>query len=540
MSTTLKPIRGIRINKSHLLARGLVGCWLFNEGTGGKIYDLSGNGDVGTLQGNAYFTSGKFGSALEFDGTGDYVDCGNGAGNVTDGMTWAFWVNMNDMSGSQDQQFLSKYTASGTNRAYRIATSIADNKILRFAASEDGTAGTVSSNDWSNFFSFGEWIFVAITKQGSTLSAYKNGAYVSSKTDIIWTGAVTSFKIGGTTTYFNGLIDHVMIFSRALSASEIALLYREPFCMFDRAWRPGLIGGQIVELMGTSDALSSLSATAKATRKVGGTVASTSDVAAVLNSIRGLAASTGGLAAVDGSISITAESSLEVERGWIREALFNGMTANAFKLGTSLSLGWFWVRVAGCSVLYRGSGMEEIDFTNILTVSEQGACEISPPSYIPHNNNSTCFYVVRRFNQCGDQEHTLAAAAKLSIDANGGLAEPQPNNVFSSRVEPVNGNKIRLTWFYSTLEQQSAPMCFNIYYDNLSGQIDYENPIATVRYEGRKFYCYESDPLTAGRYLFAIRAKDVDGTENSSPALLRIHLQAGNPDAIDVLSIEAV
>lgn len=169
-----------------------------------------------------------------------------------------------------------------------------------------------------------------------------------------------------------------------------------------------------------------------------------------------------------------------------------------------------------------------------------GGGEISPPSYIPHNNNSTCFYVVRRFNQCGDQEHTLAAAAKLSIDANGGLAEPQPNNVFSSRVEPVNGNKIRLTWFYSTLEQQSAPTCFNIYYDNLSGQIDYENPIATVRYEGRKFYSYESDPLTTGRYLFAIRAKDVDGTENSSPALLRIHLQAGNPDAIDVLSIEAV
>jgi len=499
-----KPTRGLQLNKGHLLARGLVGCWLFNEGTGGKVYDLSGNGDVGTLQGNAYFTSGKFGSALEFDGTGDYVDCGNGAGNVTDGMTWAFWVNMNDMSGSQDHEFLSKYTALGTNRAYRIATSIADNKILRFMASEDGSGGTVSGNDWSDFFSFGEWIFVAITKQGSTLSAYKNGVYVSSKTDIIWTGAVTSFKIGGKSTYFNGLIDHVMIFSRALCASEIARLYREPFAMFSRPISPELMhtpATNVVNMTGSASAQASAA----------------------------------------GKLTFIGEPpGVLPQKMWLKEALFAGMTANAFKLGTVLSLGWFWMRLGGCSALYRGPQMNQVDFESILTVADQDAGYISPPGYVPHNSNSTCFYVVRRFNQCGDQEHTLAAAAKLSIDANGGLAEPQPNNVFSSRAKPVNGNKIRLTWFYSTLEQQSSPTCFNIYYDNLSGQIDYENPIATVRYEGRKFYSYESDPLTAGRYLFAIRAKDVDGTENSSPALLRIHLQAGNPDAIDVLSIEAV
>jgi len=42
----------------------------------------------------------------------------------------------------------------------------------------------------------------------------------------------------------------------------------------------------------------------------------------------------------------------DIERFWLREALFNGMTANAFKLGTTLSLGWFWLRIAGCSALY--------------------------------------------------------------------------------------------------------------------------------------------------------------------------------------------
>ncbi len=43
-----------------------------------------------------------------------------------------------------------------------------------------------------------------------------------------------------------------------------------------------------------------------------------------------------------------------MEKGWLREALFGGATCNGFKLGTVLSLGWFWSRVGGCSVLSRG------------------------------------------------------------------------------------------------------------------------------------------------------------------------------------------
>ncbi len=268
--------------------------------------------------------------------------------------------------------------------------------------------------------------------------------------------------------------------------------------------------------------LSSLSATAKAIRKVGGIVASTSDVAALLNSIRG------------------EESSVEIGRSWLREALFNGMTASAFKLGTTLSLGWFWVRVAGCSVLYRGPSMERIDFTKILTVAEQSACEISPPSYIPHNNNSIYFYVVRRFSNCGYQELTLAAAAKVSINASGELEKPQPSNIFNSKAEQVDGNKIQLVWFYSPLEQKSQPVCFNVYYDGGMGQIDYENPLVKISYEGRRFYSYQSDTLGAGGYLFTIRAEDADGIENCSSAQLKIQLDTTNPDAIDILSTETV
>ncbi|MBA7545487.1 hypothetical protein ES705_37856 [subsurface metagenome] len=229
-----------------------------------------------------------------------------------------------------------------------------------------------------------------------------------------------------------------------------------------------------------------------------------------------------------------------METKWLKGALFAGMTGNAFKLGTVLTLGWFWARVGGCSALYRGSSMERIDFENVLAVAEADAAEISPPSYVQHNSSSTYFYVIRRANNCGDEERTLAAAVKVSIDVNGNLADPQPNSIFEATAQQVAGNKVQLVWFYCPIEQQSAPACFKVYYDGGTGQIDYENPIATIRYAGRRFYSHQSNTLNAGKYLFCIRAEDAAGTENGSLEQLRIQLDATSPDAIDILSADNI
>ena len=224
----------------------------------------------------------------------------------------------------------------------------------------------------------------------------------------------------------------------------------------------------------------------------------------------------------------------------LRNALFSGMTSNTFKLGTVLTLGWFWVRVAGCSALYRGSSMERIDFENILTVAGPQASLISPPSYVMHNNDTSYYYVLRRSNVCGDEEHTLAAAVKVSIDTDGELAKPQPNSICEIKAQQVDGNKVRLTWYYCPIEQQSEPVHFKVYYDAGTGQIDYENPLATIHYVGERFYSYQSELLNAGEYRFAVRAEDAAGTENCSLARIKIQLDTTKPDAIDILSIEAI
>ncbi|MCH7559683.1 MAG: LamG domain-containing protein [Planctomycetes bacterium] len=505
----LKPVRGIRLNKSHPLARGLVGYWLFNEGSGSTVFDLSGNNQTGTLQADAHFDVGGFGSLIDFDGTGDFVsvvtnkDIGNGSYTVIARVQTGADVT------SQTRVILGKRNTANTYPLLfgidNYTTGKTQVGLHRWdgAASEKALSGidAVANTDY----------WVAGTWDGTNLKLYVDGI-LKGTTDASALGDSSNaddYSIGareksGSELYWDGKIYYVYLYNRALTASEIALLYREPFCMFDRAWRPGLIGGQIVELIGT--------------------VAGTSYV--------------------NGSLGFK-ELPHEMDNNWLREALFNGMTANAFKLGTSLSLGWFWVRVTGCSVLYRGASMGEIDFTNILAVSgqdEYGGGEISPPSYIPHNNGSTYFYVVRRFNNCGYQERTLAAAVKVSIGSSGELAEPQPNNISGSKADQVANNKVRLTWFYWPCEQGSRPVSFNVYYDDRTGQIDYQNPLATIGYKGRKFYSFQSPDLSgeAGKYLFAIRAEDAGGIENISLARLKIQLDTLNPDAIDILRTEAV
>ena len=187
-------------------------------------------------------------------------------------------------------------------------------------------------------------------------------------------------------------------------------------------------------------------------------------------------------------------------------------------------------------MLYRGSNINTIGFDNILVVTNIEDAQISVPSYLLHNSNSTYFYVVRRSNNCGKQEHTLSAFVKVSIDANGDLVKPQPNGIFEATAKQVADYKVQLVWFYCSLGQKSAPIRFNIYYDSGTGVVDYENKLAAIAYTGRKFYSYESDTLDVGTYLFAIRAEDAEGTENSSLAKLKIQVDITSPDVIDFIN----
>jgi hypothetical protein len=224
-----------------------------------------------------------------------------------------------------------------------------------------------------------------------------------------------------------------------------------------------------------------------------------------------------------------------MERGWLREALFAGQTANGFKIGTALTGGWFWMRVNGCRLIYRGESMSAIDFDNVIAVTDPETDEIWLPNFIPHEAVKDYFYVVRRANRCGQIEQTLQAAVKVSIDSEGKLAEGKPNGVFGLAIKQGTDGQIELVWGYCPIEQESKPREMRIYSDAGTGEINYQEPMAVVPYKGKRCYQYKREIPGSGRYRFAVRAADSEGNEEGTTKIIEIETTGKAVEAIKII-----
>ena len=80
---------------------GLVAAYGFDEGSGTTVTDASGNGNNGTITNATWATSGKYGKALQFNGTSSLVTIPDSASlHLTTGMTLEAWVNPSTVNGT--------------------------------------------------------------------------------------------------------------------------------------------------------------------------------------------------------------------------------------------------------------------------------------------------------------------------------------------------------------------------------------------------------------------------------------------------------
>jgi len=165
---------------------------------------------------------------LNFDGTGDYVDCGNGASlNITQNLTVAAWINPTINNSWSQASVLTKYDAVGN---YQWKIGLTDTGQLRFDVAKAAgvflspASGSIPKNTWS---------YIVGTFDGSTgyATIYINGISVSSLNSL---GPFTIRPVNPkliigyemlNNRYFNGSIDDVRVYSRVLNNTEISNLY---------------------------------------------------------------------------------------------------------------------------------------------------------------------------------------------------------------------------------------------------------------------------------------------------------------------------
>ena len=225
--------------RGHWANTNRVGLWLFNQGSGGQVFDLSGNGNTGTFGTGAaspIWSPGKFGSAVSFDG-GDYIEAANSVSLNPTRISIFAWVYANSFDNAFPR--IVAKDDDGEGQAYQFLIEEITSTIGKlFFRIRDGASWYGGAFD--TVFSVGNWYFVAGTYDGITIKGYVNDlqepttyAHIGSITTD--TGVVRIGQKSNNLSYgWNGLIDIPSICNRALTASEIALLCREPFLGIQR------------------------------------------------------------------------------------------------------------------------------------------------------------------------------------------------------------------------------------------------------------------------------------------------------------------
>jgi hypothetical protein len=214
---------------SYVPTNGLVGWWPFN----GNANDESGNGNNGTVNG-AILSADRNNmpnSAYFFNGSAvnqDYIKTVNPIGNA-DSFSISFWISRNELS---------------NNGKWSLMISSINNLpgSYEFFSFED----TIYFRNWGNLttglnfdikqkvsYSNNSYFNISVTSRFNTTKLFINGQFVA-ETNIpkikpidgdLFIGKHANF-IPSSNSSFNGKIDDIAIYNRALTQQEITALYQ--------------------------------------------------------------------------------------------------------------------------------------------------------------------------------------------------------------------------------------------------------------------------------------------------------------------------
>jgi hypothetical protein len=212
---------------------GLVGWWKFDETNGTVAHDSSGNDNHGTLTSMTFAdnkVTGKFGNALNFNGVDEYISLSAHLADYRDleQGTVIAWIKT---TSSQRSPLFTINKIGGSDR-FVIEMESGPGRMRLLARNGGSSLIDLST---SALYRDGIWHQIVAWQSGSQSRLYVDGVkiiafdyeLVAGKwfDDVSNTNAMSIGFDNWETSHFNGLIDDVRIFDRALSAAEVQALY---------------------------------------------------------------------------------------------------------------------------------------------------------------------------------------------------------------------------------------------------------------------------------------------------------------------------
>ncbi len=210
---------------------GLVGHWKMNDnGASTIVADSSGTNNDGTAQQNTstLSTTGKINGAFTFNGTGDYISVPDrDEWTLNNDFTIMVWVKFDTLNSHWWESALVAHDEGGgqTNK-WIFSYDPGSSRTLLHINIPNVKGEIIEGNSW--IAQAGTWYFIGLSRSGDTYTFYRNG--VSDGSEINATqipNAAAPLTIGWAEgdKKFDGAMDNVMIFNKALSRSEIEALY---------------------------------------------------------------------------------------------------------------------------------------------------------------------------------------------------------------------------------------------------------------------------------------------------------------------------
>ncbi len=203
--------------------------WKFDEGSGTKVSDSSGNKHDGNVN-KATWIKGVSGKGLSFAGAGHVATPFIPQYGPKDSFSLVAWFKTTNSTKSSSIFGLEKSKTS------EIQLGLDTSGIVRFNLNDGSAGGDAKS---TKTFADNVWHMMAAVRDGTgkKLYIYVDGVQVAFATDKS-TGSINSttklpLSIGAVNQgskhekYFNGSIDEPQIFNSALTAGEIKLLYNK-------------------------------------------------------------------------------------------------------------------------------------------------------------------------------------------------------------------------------------------------------------------------------------------------------------------------